>query len=38
MTPDLTYMWNVKNRKNEQTKYELIDTENVPMFARWDGG
>ena len=33
----LIYMWNLKNKINEQTKQRLIDTENKPMVARWKG-
>ena len=36
---DFTYMWNLKNRTNEQTKQNrLIDKENKLVVARGRGG
>ena len=33
---DFTCMWNLKNKINERNK--LIDTENISMVAKWEGG
>ena len=38
---DFTYMWNLKNKTNEQTKQKrnrLIDTENKLVVARGEEG
>lgn len=32
---DFTYVWNLKNKVNEQTKKKLIDTEDKLVVTRW---
>ena len=35
---DFTYMWNLKNKVNTQTRKRLTDTENILKVARWERG
>ena len=36
MPYDFTYMWSLKNKINKTNKF--IDTENILMVDRWEGG